>query len=303
MPCRRVTTALAATSGVVSVSSKLIPRSYRLASLTTLVLTIVATAVGLFVPNFYRDDPVLLPQIYGQDLLTLVVGVPALAVSLYYADRGSLRGYVVWLGVTGYLLYTYASYAFMTAFNELYLVYTTLLWLTLFTFVGGMVRLDAATLKRDLGEASVRPYVVFQLLLALLVALLWLSEILSATLAGTTPASIAEPGLPTSVIYSLDLGVVIPAFALSAYLLRNRRPLGYAFTAVLLVKIATLGGAVLAMIVFMIRDGQTVPLPQLLIFGTLTAVSLALMGRFLLAIDPESDPVRAGMRPESEREA
>nr|WP_245547755.1 hypothetical protein [Halovivax ruber] len=147
---------------------------------------------------------------------------------------------------------------------------------------------------------SVRPYVAFQLLLALLVALLWLSEILSATLAGTTPASIAEPGLPTSVIYSLDLGVVIPAFALSAYLLRNRRPLGYAFTAVLLVKIATLGGAVLAMIVFMIRDGQTVPLPQLLIFGTLTAVSLVLMGRFLRAVDPESDPVRAGMRSESQ---
>nr|WP_170977310.1 hypothetical protein [Halorussus salinisoli] len=89
----------------------------------------------------------LLPQVYGQDLLTLVVAVPALAASLYFAVRGSLRGYVVWLGVTGYLLYTYASYAFMTAFNGLYLVYTTLLWLTLFTFVGGMVRLDADALK------------------------------------------------------------------------------------------------------------------------------------------------------------
>lgn len=269
-----------------------IPRSYRIASLMTLLLTIIATAVGLFVPNFYRDDPVLLPQIYGQDLLTLVVGVPALAVSLYYADRGSLRGYVVWLGVTGYLLYTYASYAFMTAFNELYLVYTTLLWLTLFTFVGGMVRLNAAALKRDLGEASIRPYVTFQLLLAVLVSLLWLSEILPATLAGTTPASIVEPGLPTSVIHSLDLGIIVPAFALTAYWLWNRQPWGYGFTAVLLVKIATLGGAVLAMVVFMIHDGQAVPLPQILIFGMLTVVSLVLMGRFLMAINPESDPVR-----------
>lgn len=272
-----------------------IPRSYRVASLTTLLLTIVATVVGLFVPNFYRDDPVLLPQVYGQDLLTLVVGVPTLAVALYYADRGSLRGYVVWLGATGYLLYTYASYAFMTAFNELYLVYTTVLWLTLFTFVGGMVRLNAAALKRDLGEASVRSYVAFQLLLVGLISLLWLSEILPATLAGTTPASIAEPGLPTSVIYSLDLGVIVPAFALTAYWLYHRRPWGYAFTAVLLVKIATLGGAVLAMIVYMVQDGQTVPIPQIVIFGTLTAVSLWLMARFLLAISPESGPI-AGER-------
>ncbi|WP_340102051.1 hypothetical protein [Salinibaculum salinum] len=267
-----------------------LPRPYRAASIATLVLTTVATIVGLFVPGFYRDDPVLLPQVYGQDLLTLVVGVPALAVSLYYANRGSLRGYVVWLGVTGYLLYTYASYAFMTAFNELYLVYTTLLWLTLFTFVGGMVRLDAAALKSELGEMSVRPYVVFQLLLAVLVSLLWLSEILPATLTGTTPASITDPGLPTSVIYSLDLGVIIPAFALTAYWLWNHRPWGYAFTAVLLVKIATLGGAVLTMVVYMIRDGQSVPLPQIGIFGTLTAISLGLMGRFLLSLSPDSEP-------------
>lgn len=145
-----------------------------------------------------------------------MVGVPALALSLYYANRGSLRGYVVWLGVTGYLLYTYASYAFRTAFNELYLVYTTLLWLTLFTFVGGIVRLDGGALKSEFGEMSVRPYVVFQLLLAVLVSLLWLSDILPASLAGTTPTSIAELGLPTSVIHSLDQGVIVLAFALTA---------------------------------------------------------------------------------------
>lgn len=56
---------------------------------------------------------------------------------------------------------------------------------------------------------------------------------------------------------------------------------------VLLVKIATLGGAVLAMAVFMTVDGQPVPLPQILIFGGVTAVSLLLMARFLSSISPE----------------
>lgn len=271
-----------------------LPRSYRLGSLATLVLTTVATAIGLFAPGIYRDHPVLLPQIYGQDLLTLVVGVPALAVSLYYADRGSLRGYLVWVGATGYLLYTYASYAFVSAFNELSLVYTALRWLTLFTFVGGMTRLDAAALKRDVGGSSVRPYVAFQLVLVVLVGALGPSEILPATLAGTTPASIAEPALPTSVIYSLDLGVIVPALALSAYRLWQRRPWGYAFTAVLPVKTATLGGAVLPMVGFMILDGQTVPLSQILTLGTLTALGLGLMARFVLTIRPESAPVETG---------
>lgn len=280
-----------------------LPRPYRIASLAILILTTGATIVGLFVPRFYRDDPVLLPQMYGQDLLTLVIAVPALTTSLYYANRGSVRGYLVWLGVTGYLLYTYASYAFMTAFNELYLVYTTLLWLTLLTFVGGMARLDAAALKSELRELSVRPYVAFQLLLVGLVSSLWLSEILPATLAGTTPASITEPGLPTSVIYSLDLGVIVPAFALTAYWLWKRHPWGYAFTAVLLVKIVTLGGAVLAMIVYMLRDGQAVPLPQIIIFGVLTVISLVLLVKFLLAISPEFEPISADTGTDSGLEA
>ena len=179
----------------------------------------------------------------------------------------------------------------MTAFNELYLVFTMLLWLTLFTFVGGMSRLDAAALKRSIGETLVRPYIAFHLLLGVLITLLWLSEILPATLAGTTPPSIAEAGLPTSVIYSFDLGLIVPAFLLTAYWLWKGQPWGYAFTVVLLVKIATLGGAVLTMAGYLIRTGEPVPLPQLIIFGALTLASSLLMIRFLFSVTPEPTTV------------
>lgn len=266
-----------------------LPRTYALASAVTLVLTVVATVVGLLVEGFYRDAAVLLPQLYGQDLLTLVLGVPALAATTYVASRGSLRGYVGWLGVTGYLLYTYASYAFLTAFNELYLVYVALFGLTLFTLVGGLARLDAELLERSMSAHPVRGYVLFQGLVGLLVGLMWLAEVGPASLAGTRPPSIAATDLPVPVIQSMDLGVVVPAFALSAYLLSRGRPWGYAFTGVLLVKGTTLGLAVLAMIGFMLADGQAVPLPQIVIFAVLSLTGLSLMVRFLRAIDP-ADP-------------
>lgn len=263
-----------------------LPRSYVLASVLTLVLSVVATVVGLLVPGFYRDAAVLLPQLYGQDLLTLVVAVPALAATTYAARSGSLRGYVGWLGVTGYLLYTYASYAFLTAFNELYLVYVALFGLTLFTLVGGLARLDAEQLKRSIGGHPVRSYVLFQGLVGLMVGLMWLAEVGPASLAGTRPPSIAATDLPVPVIQSMDLGVVVPAFALSAYFLSQRRAWGYVFTGVLLVKGTTLGLAVLAMIVFMLADGVAVPLAQILIFVVLSLTGLVLMVRFLGAIEP-----------------
>ncbi|WP_254922184.1 hypothetical protein [Halorubrum sp. Ea8] len=261
-----------------------------------LVLSVVATGVGLFVPGFYRDAEVLLPQLYGQDLLTLVVAVPVLAGALYYAHQGSLRGYVVWLGVTGYLLYTYASYAFLTAFNELYLVYVALFALTLFTLVGGTARIDPTDLKEALDGHPVRGYVAFQALVAGLLALLWLAEVGPASLAGTRPPSIAETTLPVPVIQSLDLGVVIPSFALSAALLWKQRAWGYVFTGILLVKGTTLGLAVLAMIVFMLQEGQTVPLPQIVLFALLSLTGLALVTRFIRAIphSPSKNQAHAG---------
>lgn len=270
----------------MTTTRRTISRPLVAASLATLVLTTVAAGAGLLVPSLYRDSEVLLPQLYGQDLLTLVVGVPALAGSLFLATRGSHRGYVAWLGVTGYLLYTYASYAVMTAFNPLYLVYVGLFGLTLFTFVAGMARLDARALRRAVGDTAVRATVAYQLAVAVLVGALWLADVVPASLDGTTPAAMADTGLVTPVIQSFDLALLLPAFALSAYWLHRGRPWGYAFSAVLLVKATTLGLAILAMVGVMLADGQTVPLPQIVIFGVLTAVGLVVTGRFLLAIDP-----------------
>ena len=275
-------------------------RPYLVASTLTLLLAVVATSVGLFVPEFYRDAEVLLPQLYGQDLLTLVVAVPALAVGLLYAYQGSLRGYVVWLGVTGYLLYTYASYAFLTAFNELYLVYVALFALTLFTLIGGITCIDPTVLKEAFDDHPVRGYVAFQALVAGLLALMWIADVGPASLAGTRPPSIAETTLPVPVIQSLDLGVVIPSFALSAALLWKQRAWGYVFTGVLLVKGTTLGLAVLAMIVFMLQDGQTVPLPQIVLFALLSLTGLVLVIRFIRAIPSGSPTTQTHARAESQ---
>ena len=271
-----------------------LPRPYVFASIVTLLLTFVATVVGLFVPGFYRDAAVLLPQLYGQDLLTLLIALPSLAGSLYAARHGSLRGYLVWLGVTGYLLYTYASYAFLTAFNELYLVYVALFALSLFTLIGGLTTLEAESLKRSIGDHDVSPYVVFQGVVAILLALMWLSEVGPAALAGTRPPSIAETDLPVPVIQSLDLGVVVPSFAISAYLLGKRRAWGYAFTGVLLVKGTTLGLAVLAMIAFMLQAGQPVPLPQIVLFVVLSLTGLGLMVRFIRSVESGTSPFENG---------
>jgi hypothetical protein len=94
--------------------------AYRL-SLVVAALMAVASAAGLVlgVGGLYGSDPklalgvreaeagLLLPGLLGQDAFNLVVGVPLLLGSMWFARRGSLIGLLFWPGALFYVLYWY----------------------------------------------------------------------------------------------------------------------------------------------------------------------------------------------------
>ena len=113
-----------------------------------LVLATAASLAGLLAPGVYRDPAVLLPQLYGQDLVTLVLGVPLLAAGMWGLARESVAGRVIWLGALGYLWYAYTTYAFGVLWNPLFLVYTALLGLTTYALALGLASTSAGALGR-----------------------------------------------------------------------------------------------------------------------------------------------------------
>jgi hypothetical protein len=250
-----------------------------------LVLSVVATLLGFFRTGHYRDAAYHLPQIYGQDVVTLGLGVPLLAVGLWFAMRGSLRGYVVWLGALGYMLYTWASYAFMLYFNEFFLGYVALFGLSLYAFVGGVLHLDPEGVRTRLdGRIPFRLTIAYLVGMGLFIAAGWLAEIVPATLDGTVPESIRLAQVPTSVIYAMDLAVLLPAVIVVAVWLRRRRAWGYVFTGVLLVKFATLGLAVLAMEVRSAQTGVGGETGMMAVFAFIAFASAVLGAKYLTAL-------------------
>jgi hypothetical protein len=117
--------------------------------LSWLVMTLaaIAAAVGLFAPSIYRAETAwVVPQSRGQDmvtLLTLVVMVPVLRA----AQHGSPRATLIWLGLLGYLAYTYTGAAFAYAFNEPFPVYVALFGGTGAALIAGLSSVDAARLQ------------------------------------------------------------------------------------------------------------------------------------------------------------
>lgn len=243
--------------------------SYVLSTVAILLLSVVSSLLGLLREEQYNDPAALLPRLYAQDAVILLVAVPTLAIGLRYAMRGSLRGRVVWLGALAFMTYVWASIAGQVSFNEFFLGYVVLFALSLFTLIRGTVNADAAAIRRTLdGELSSRLYAGFLALVAVGLAFLWLSEIVPATLAGTAPLILEELGPQAAHTYLLDLGVVVPALAITAVRLRQERTWSYVFTGVLLV-MATILAPVLtaATVIDVLGDYVTVSPPM--IVGTI----------------------------------
>lgn len=250
------------------------------------VLAVVGTVLGLFREGFYRDPEVLLHQAYGQDIVTLTLVVPLLLIGLWRANDGSLRGYFIWLGALGYLTYTYAVYAVITQFNQFFLGYVALFGLSAYTLAAGVLQLDPVAVKDRLAaRLPTRWMVGFLVAMGALVAALWLSEVVPATIADQPPASIAGTGVPANVVHVLDLAILVPATFLTARWLHQGRPWGYVLPGVLLVKLTTIGVAVLAMIVWMGQSGYPVRIAEIIVFVCLTLATGAFTAVYLLSID------------------
>ena len=251
------------------------------------LLSVVSALLGLFRPGHYLDTPASLPQMYAQDLTMLVIGAPLLAIGLWYTVDGSLRGRFVWLGGLAYMTYMWASIGVQAAFNQFLLGYVVLFGLSLFTVVGGVAATDAPGVAETLAaRLSERVYAGFLLFVAAGLAFLWLSELVPATLTGTTPLLVEEVGPQAMVSHFVDLSVVVPALALSSLWLWQGRPWGY-----VLAGVGVVFGAILAPTLtlgtFLLATGGDVSVPFVaVVFTVLPAlVAAALAVRFVFSID------------------
>lgn len=214
----------------------------------------------------------------GQDIVTLILGVPLLTAGAILAHKGSLRGHLLLTGGLAYFLYTYASMSFLTAFNPLFLVYVALFSLSLFGFILALAGLDpdrvAAAISTRFPRRTIAVYLT---VVAAFLALIWLGLVIPAMVGFTAPAGLEST--VTMVIQALDLGVIVPTAVITALLLWRRRPWGYTLAVVVLVKLLSMGAALIAMIIAMALSGVQVDPVQagFFVLISLSGIVLAMM--------------------------
>ncbi len=237
------------------------------------------------------------PQEIGQDMVTLLIGIPLLIVASLLASKGLLRGKVLLAGTLGYFLYTYTSMSMLTAYNELFLVYVALMSLGFFAFIMSIMAIDVATVPAYFSARFPRRTVAgFALFLGAMLSMLWIKLVVPPLLAGTPPVGLDS--YATLVIQALDLGFIAPTAILTGVLLLRREPLGYLLSSVVLVLGLTMGAALFAMSIAQIVAGTPVDPVAMVMFTALAAGDAALTILLLKSISNvpltgESIPDRA----------
>lgn len=268
------------TSGHGLGAGKQASKSVLVWSLAISVLVTTASVLGLVDQGVYgQETRNWATQAKGQDIGNLLA-VLTLLLSGYGYHKGSHRAGLVWLGTLLYLVYAYIVYSMAVHFNELFLVYVATLGLSSYAVMFAVTGLRAEnegfsppTARRVTGYTSIAIGVLF--------GLLWLSELIPATLSGEVPQSVAEAGLWVNPIHVIDLAVLLPAFIIAGYLTLKRKAAGQFFVGPLLVFSVLMGASIVAAMVLMTVQGSKNTLPSLVMLSAIVLASVFAAWRYL----------------------
>ena len=200
------------------------------------LLVVVAAGgavVTAWVPGVLSGPAAMNGSARGTALVVLFLGVPALVTGMLLNSAGRRLGFPVWLGALAFLAYQGVLFLFATPFNELFLVYVAMLSTALWSIAVLMPYVDRQ--RVDPALASPRAVASYLLVIVVLNTLLWLGRIVPATFADRPTELTDGMGVATNPVFVQDLVFWLPAVALVAVWLWQRRVRGVVLAAATLV--------------------------------------------------------------------
>jgi hypothetical protein len=207
------------------------PRVARIMSVLVVGLAMLASTVGMRWPTVYGDK--LWEGAFGNDLVTLALGVPILTASLIFSIRGSFRATLLWFGSLYYMLYNFAFYLFGVPVSRLFPVFIGLFTFSAFALVFGVANLNLDQAGRQFtAKTPARTIAVWMFFLGLMIVRVWMVPWLKFALYGVSPR-VYDSENAYRVIATVDLVFMVSLLFPTAYWLWKRRPLGFVLAAMM----------------------------------------------------------------------
>lgn len=258
-------------------------------SIAAALLAMLGNVVALAVPRIYSGlKPAFFAQAIAQDVASLILVLPAWLILAILGLRGSLRAYLLWLGVLTFTVYNYVIYTLAVPFGPLFLLWVAVFGLALWALIGGAVSPNHETVRLAYKSPSAVKVTAWSLIVvAILFALLWLSEDVPALLSGQAPQSLTDMGLATNPVHVLDLAFFLPAVVLTGLWLLRRRPFAFTVAPAFVVFVILTGVPILLTPVLAAARGEPASWGAVIPILTLTLLMLALLVWLLRSVRVE----------------
>ncbi len=210
-------------------------RPYYVAGGLVAAFLAIAAAAGLANPGMYAPfihSDALLAGLPVQDFVSLLAA-PLLVAVMILARRGSTRALVLWAGLLVFFGYYYAFYCFGYVYTLYYPLYLAIMGLSTYSLIGLLSAVDVPAFAEQVDVWLPARFLALVLAMPLLLVPLWLMGIVKGIQTQQVGAG--------DLVFVLDLAFLIPAMTYAAVQMWRRRPQGYLFGGVLLVKAAISG--------------------------------------------------------------
>jgi hypothetical protein len=248
-------------------------------SIAAALIAIASSILSLSVKSIYAGlTPAFLPQAIAQDIANLAIVSPLWLILAGLALRGSLRAYLLWLGVLTFTFYNYVIYSFSVPFGPLFLLWVAVLGMCIYSLMGGVTAVDQKVVESSYtSRRAVQVVAWFLIVTAILFGFLWLSEDVPALLSNTRPQSLVDMDLPTNPVHILDLGFFLPAVIATGVMLIKRKSLAFTLAPSFIVFLILTGIPILITPLVQSARGETAAWGVVVPIGTLTVLLVGLL--------------------------
>jgi len=249
-------------------------RTYTILVGILIALLLITAGVGLFGSNIYDafSPAKYVQESRAQDLITLVLGVPFLLLAVWGVRKDRAWSFPLWIGVLAYELYIYGIYAIGGVYNVFFLGYVAIASLSMYIIIGLLSSVNSRWFQGFVSEKMPRCWMGgFFLLITVVIGAIWIGQVMN-----TISTGVVDSG---HLIFVFDLMIVLPAFAITALKLFQKKPFGDLLAGMMLIKFDSLCIAITLGQFFRAMNAIEVEAGLLSIF-----ISLGLIGLFFTGL-------------------
>lgn len=215
----------------------------------------------------------------NQDLVSLLNAVLLSIISGILLKRNYYKLYILALGLVSYIFYSYSVYTFGGLLTPIYIIYIAIFTLPVYCLIIGVLSFDNKEICEKVRlEKRIRNFIsIFLIVMVVIMSIKWVSDILLSSFKYTRPE--------LYIITAMDLGVVLPAYGVFAFMILKNNIYGLIFSGISLINIFTLCFSIVLGTFIASLFGADFDYAGLYFFSVLTVVSFILITLYMKKID------------------